>query len=206
MGRVLNVPLMEVDHLAKLIPSMPGNNTPITQAIEEVPDLKKLYESSELNKQLLDTGAKLEGQQRHTSTHAAGVVISRDPLAEVVPLTTNDGQVATQFDMVELEKAGLLKMDILGLRNLTVMQDAVDLIKEQHGDTLDLDGLGLDDKATYDILCEGNTVGIFQLESKGMRALIKDLQPRVFEDIVALLALYRPGPLGSGMVNDFISK
>jgi DNA polymerase III subunit alpha len=206
VGRVLDVPLNEVDYIAKLIPSIPGVKTGIRDALEEVPDLKKAYDSSKEKKELLDIGMELEGFARHTSTHAAGVVISRDPLYTVVPLVKNDGQMATQYPMNDLEKIGLLKMDILGLRNLTVMKDALALIKETRNVDIDLDNLDLTDKPTYDLLCAGDTVGVFQLESRGMRALIKNLHPQVFEDIIALLALYRPGPLGSGMVNDFISN
>jgi DNA polymerase-3 subunit alpha len=206
VGRVLNVPLRDVDRIAKLIPSAPGQYTSIPEALEQVPELKRIYESAEEFKQLIDVGIQLEGVSRHTSTHAAGVVISRDPLSSVVPLIKNEGQVVTQFSMTDLEKVGLLKMDILGLRNLTVMKDAVDLIRQRHGVTLDLDNLPTDDVKTYDLLCSGNTTGVFQLEGRGMRALIKDMQPRVFEDIIAALALYRPGPLGSGMVSDFVSN
>ena len=206
VGRVLDVPLREVDRIAKLIPSTPGQYCSIPEALETVPDLKKIYESSDEYKQLFDIAIQLEGVSRHTSIHAAGVVISRDPLASVVPLIRNDGQVATQFSMTDLEKVGLLKMDILGLRNLTVMEDAVALIHQKYGVMLDLNALPDDDVKTYDLLCSGNTMGIFQLEGRGMRALIKEMQPRVFEDIIAALALYRPGPLGSGMVSDFISN
>ena len=206
VGRVLDVPLSEVDHIAKLIPAAPGKYTSIPDALEQVPELKRLYDTRAEYKQLLDLGIRLEGFSRHNSTHAAGVVISRDPLSQGVPLIKNDGQVATQYTMVDLENIGLLKMDILGLRNLTVMYDAVAHIQHTTGNTIDLDGLELNDEATYKILCEGNTIGIFQLESTGMRQLIKDLQPNCFEDIIALLALYRPGPLGSGMVGDFISN
>jgi DNA polymerase III subunit alpha len=206
VGRVLNVPLNEVDRIAKLIPSGPAALKNIHEAIEQVPELKKIYNSSEEHKELLDTGAKLEGISRHTSTHAAGVVISRDPLTTIVPLARNDGQAMTQYQMTDIEKIGLLKMDILGLRNLTVIKDTLDLIKEEQGIDLDLDNIPIDDKKTYSLLKSGHTMGIFQLESRGMQALIKDLKPEVFEDLIALLALYRPGPLGSGMVQDFISN
>lgn len=206
VGRVLNVPLGDVDRIAKLIPSSPAKYTSIAEALEQVPELEKIRDSSDEFRELITIGMELEGISRHSSTHAAGVVISRDPLKTMVPLVTNDGQVTTQFAMAELEKVGMLKMDILGLRNLTVMDDAATLIRERHGIALDYDALPLDDEATYDLLCTGATAGIFQLESSGMRRLIKDLKPRVFEDIIALLALYRPGPLGSGMVNDFISN
>ena len=206
VGRALDVSLQEVDRMAKLIPSGPGVVCSIPQALDESPDLKKMYDQSEEHKQLLDIAIQLEGQCRHTSTHAAGVVISRDPLNTVVPLLVNDGQVATQYPMADIEKIGLLKMDILGLRNLTVMNDAVALIKNRHGVDIDLDHLDKTNQATYELLSSGKTMGVFQLESQGMRTLIKDIKPKVFEDIIAILALYRPGPLGSGMVSEFISN
>lgn len=206
VGRVLDVELSDVDRMAKLIPSSPGHSVSVKEALEEIPDLKAMYEGPSEYKQLLDFAMQLEGQARHTSTHAAGVVISRDPLTTVVPLVKNDGQVATQYPMADIEKIGLLKMDILGLRNLTVMKDAVTMINRRHQLDLKLDELEYTDEKTYDLLCTGNTAGVFQLESSGMRALIKDLKPRVFEDVIALLALYRPGPLGSGMVSDFVSN
>jgi len=206
VGRVLNVPLSDVDRIAKLIPSSPGQYTSIPEALEQVSDLKKMYEEKEEFKELIDIGAQLEGQERHTSTHAAGIVISRDPLTTVVPLIKNEGQIATQYPMGDLEKIGLLKMDILGLRNLTVIKDSLDLIREFQKIDLDIETISIEDKATYKLLCKGYSIGIFQLESQGMRGLIKDLKPQNFEDIIALLALYRPGPLGSGMVSEFISN
>ncbi len=206
VGRTLDVPLSEVDRIAKLIPSTPGHYTSIDEALDQVPELRSAYTGTPQIRRLLDIGQKLEGLPRHTSTHAAGVVISRDPLMTVVPLLKNDGQIVTQYPMGDLEKIGLLKMDILGLRNLTVMDDCVRLIKHHRNIDLNLEKLPMDDQNTYDLLCAGNTIGVFQLESRGMRTLIKDLKPTVFEDIIALLALYRPGPLGSGMVNDFISN
>ncbi len=206
VGRVLDVPLPMVDRVAKLIPSTPGHYVSIKDAIAQVPDLYKLYHETEDIRQLLDIGSALEGMSRHCSTHAAGVVISRDPLSKTVPLTKNEGQIVTQYSMTALEKIGLLKMDILGLRNLTVIQETLDLIEAATGNRLNLLAIPLEDARTYDLLCAGNTIGVFQLESQGMRSLIKDLQPRVFEDIIALLALYRPGPLGSGMVSEFISN
>ena len=206
VGRVLNVPLADVDRIAKLIPSTPGTYVSIPDALEQVPELKKLYESTTEFKELIDYGSQLEGVTRHTSTHAAGVVISRDPLTTVVPLTQNDGLIATQYAMANIESIGLLKMDILGLRNLTVIEDAVKMIRQRHDKDFDIEAISTEDEATYDHLCEGRGVGVFQLESRGMRQLMKDMKPRVFEDIIALLALYRPGPLGSGMVNDFVSN
>lgn len=206
VGRVLGIPLADVDRIAKLIPAIPGQHISIPQAMEMIPDLKKVYESSPEYKNFLDTAAKLEGLARHTSTHAAGIVISSEPLDTVVPLIRNEGQIATQYSMTDLEKIGLLKMDILGLRNLTVIDDALKCIQKRTGTTIHFETLDVNDKTTYDLLCSGQTTGVFQLESRGMRELVKRLQPTVFEDIIALLALYRPGPLGSGMVDEFISN
>ncbi len=206
VGRALGTPLMDVDYLAKLIPAAPGKVTTIPEALEMVPELKKQYDTNHEQKRLLDFAMKLEGFTRHSSTHAAGVLISRDPLSSIVPLVRNDGQTSSQYAMGHLEKLGLLKMDILGLRNLTVIQHALELIKTYRDETLNLDDLEFTDQATYDLLCSGKTSGVFQLESTGMKELIKDLKPENFEDVIALLALYRPGPLGSGMVQDFISN
>ncbi len=206
VGRVLNIPLSEVDRVAKLVPAVPGQSVSIQESLTDIAELNTLYTTQPELKKLLDISILLEGQCRHSSTHAAGVVISRDPLTSVVPLVTNDGQIATQYAMSDIEKIGLLKMDILGLRNLTVMQDAVSMITKRHGVTIDLNSLPLNDEKTYELLCNGQTMGVFQLESRGMRQLIKNLAPKQFDDIIALLALYRPGPLGSGMVNDFVSN
>ena len=205
VGRALGIPLDFVDRVAKLIPSAPGQNTSISEAIEEVDELGELYEKDMQAKQLLDYGQKLEGFARHSSTHAAGVVISKDPLSTMVPLMSNDGQTVTHYTMNNLETLGLLKMDILGLRNLTVIREACDYIQIDHPD-FDIDLIPIDDKKTYDLFCTGESIGIFQCESPGMRRLIVDLKPKCFEDVIALLALYRPGPLGSGMVSDFISN
>ena len=206
VGRALDIPLSDVDRIAKLIPSAPGAYTSIHEALDQIPELKKAYDTDKETKEWLDISQKLEGITRHTSTHAAGVVISRDPLTTIIPMTSNDGQVATQYAMADVEKIGLLKMDILGLRNLTVIDTAVKHIRKRHDADFDIETISVDDKASYDHLCKGYGMGVFQLESAGMRKLLKDMQPRVFEDVIALLALYRPGPLGSGMVNDFISN
>ncbi|MFA5879462.1 MAG: DNA polymerase III subunit alpha [Candidatus Margulisiibacteriota bacterium] len=206
VGRVLDVPLSMVDKVAKLIPSQPGSNMGIEEAVKNVSELKTMYNDSFEIKELIDIAIAVEGLARHTSMHAAGVVISADPLDKVVPLIRNEGQVTTQYQMTDLEKIGLLKMDILGLRNLTVINDALGRIKKYHNIELNLEKLTFDDPKTYQLLCDGKTNGVFQLESRGMRELIKKLKPQVFEDLIALLALYRPGPLGSGMVNDFISN
>jgi DNA polymerase-3 subunit alpha len=205
VGRALGVPLDFVDRVAKLIPSAPGHNMSIKEAIEEVEELGQVYRADPMGTQLLDYGMKLEGFARHSSTHAAGLVISRDPLSTMVPLMNNDGQITTHYTMNNLEKLGLLKMDILGLRNLTVIRDACDLISK-HVPDFDIETIPMDDQATYDLFSTGESIGIFQCESPGMRRLIVDLKPKTFEDVVALLALYRPGPLGSGMVSDFISN
>ena len=206
VGRALDVPLADVDRIAKLIPSSPGSYTSIPEALEQIKELKQLYDSDESFKELLDIGIKLEGLTRHTSTHAAGVVISRDPLTTVVPLTQNDGQVATQYAMADIESIGLLKMDILGLRNLTVIDDTEHLINKTPDSNFSISKIPVDDKKSFELLSAGSGVGVFQCESKGMRQLMKDMKPNVFEDIIALLALYRPGPLGSGMVSDFVSN
>lgn len=206
VGRALGTPLSDVDYLAKLIPAAPGKVTTIPEALEMVPEFKKSYETNDEHKRLIDYAMKLEGFTRHSSTHAAGVLISRDPLSSIVPLVRNDGQTSSQYAMGHLEKLGLLKMDILGLRNLTVIEHALELIKTYRNEQLDLDALEFTDEDTYALLCSGKTSGIFQLESSGMKELIKDLKPSNFEDVIALLALYRPGPLGSGMVQDFISN
>jgi DNA polymerase-3 subunit alpha len=204
VGRVQNVPLQIVDRVAKMVPAEIGIT--LSKALEQNPDLKKAYDSDVVIRNLFSMAQQLEGKVRHASTHAAGVVISKNPLTDLVPLAKNEEQVVTQYSMLDLEKLGLLKMDFLGLRNLTMLADARELIKLTHNVEIDLDHLPLDDAKTYETLCSGDTWGIFQLESSGMRGLIKRLKPNTFEDIVALLALYRPGPLGSGMVDDFINN
>ncbi len=207
VGRALGVPYKDVDRIAKLIPSGPGINMTVAKAIEEVPQLKELMEEDPRVRELLDISQKLEGLSRHASTHAAGVVITPEPLTEYVPLYRGtDNEVVTQYAKDELEELGLLKMDLLGLKTLTVIQMALDLIEKFRGEKLDLEHLPLDDAETYRLLEEGRTLGVFQLESSGMRELIKKLKPSRFEDLIALVALYRPGPLGSGMVEDFINR
>ena len=207
VGRALGIPYKDVDRIAKLIPSGPGINMTVARAIEEVPQLRELMEEDARIKELLDISQKLEGLSRHASTHAAGVVITPEELTEYVPLYRGtDNEVVTQYAKDELEELGLLKMDLLGLKTLTVIRMALDLIEKFRGERLDLDHLPLDDPETYKLLEEGRTLGVFQLESSGMRELIKKLKPSRFEDLIALVALYRPGPLGSGMVEDFINR
>ncbi len=205
VGRVLRVPLPEVDRIAKMIPF--GPDASIDKALSEVKEFKAAYFGDPAVKNLIDTAKTLEGLSRHASVHAAGVVISQKPLSEYVPLQlSGDDQIVTQYAMKEIEKIGLLKMDFLGLRNLTMIARAVELIDKGHGKKIDMKTLPLDDEKTYELLSKGETIGIFQLEGQGMRALIKNLVPGRFEDIIALLALYRPGPLESGMVEDFVNR
>lgn len=204
VGRALNQPYARVDKLAKLVPV--ELNMTIEKALAQSTELKQLYLSDGEMTKLVDTAIVLEGMPRHASTHAAGVVISKEKLTDYLPLhRTSDGSVTTQFAMNTVEELGLLKMDLLGLRNLTVIQETVRLLKEQ-GVVLEIDHIPLDDTKTYKMLTKGFSAGVFQLESSGMRAIVKELKPNVFEDLVALVALYRPGPLGSGMVEDFIKN
>lgn len=205
VGRTLGLPYGDVDRVARLVPGEPGMT--VAKALEASPDLRELSESDPSVKRLLDIAMRLEGIPRHASTHAAGIVIAPEPLTHFLPLhRIADGTVATQFAKEAVEDLGLLKMDLLGLRTLTVIGDTLKLVKERFNVEIDLDRLPLDDPATYKLLCLGETAGVFQLESSGMRSLLRELKPSVFEDLIALVALYRPGPLGSGMVEDFIRR
>ncbi len=204
VGRTLGIPYGEVDRIAKLVPA--GPNVTLEKAIQEEPELKRLQEGEEHQKKLLKIAQSLEGLSRHASTHASGVVISDRPLVEYLPLFkgTND-EVMTQFTMEEIEKLGLIKFDFLGLKTLTVIKHALELIEKTLGQHVDIDKIPLDDQATYQLCGEGKTTGVFQLESSGMKDLLRRLKPEVFEDLIALVALYRPGPLGSNMVEEFIA-
>ncbi len=194
-GRALAVPLPEVDKVAKLIPSGPGGLT-IAKALEQIPELKQLYDFSPEVRRLIDTANSIEGLARHASTHAAGVVISKGPLLDYVPLVRlGDDDVNTQYDMNMVEKIGLLKMDFLGLRNLTVMKAASDEIVRTTKADFDLSRIPDDDAKTFEMLSRGETTGVFQLESDGMRRVCTELRPSRLEDIIALVALYRPGPM-----------
>ena len=204
VGRVMGLSYPEVDRLAKLIPT--ELNITIEQALEREPQLKELMASDTRVAQLIETSKALEGLARHASTHAAGVVISDVPLTEYVPLFKADEQVSTQYTMKDLEKIGLLKMDFLGLKTLTVIHQTVKIIRETRGVDLNIDNLAFDDAATYEMLARAEALGVFQLESSGMRDLLKKMRATSFDHLVALLALYRPGPLGSGMVDDFIRR
>lgn len=204
VGRVLDLPLAEVNRIAKMIPNELGIT--LEKALKGK-ELKELYESDPNVRELFDFGKKLEGIARNSSTHAAGVVISADSLDDHVPVqNSNEEGFVTQYDKDNIEELGLLKMDFLGLRTLTVMGDALKLIKANRGIDLDLDAIPLDDKDACDILTKGDTSGVFQLESDGITKLVMDLKPEHFEDLIPLVALYRPGPLGSGMVEDFIDR
>ncbi|HTU83399.1 MAG TPA: DNA polymerase III subunit alpha [Candidatus Acidoferrales bacterium] len=194
-GRALGVPLLDVDRVAKLIPSGPGG-LEIKKAVEQIPELKAMYSTRPDVRKLLDTAMEIEGLARNAGTHAAGVVISAGPLIEYAPLVRfNEGGINTQYDMEWVEKIGLLKMDFLGLRNLTVMDSAVKEIRRTTDPSFDLAKIPLEDAKTYEMLGRGDTMGVFQLESEGMKRVSAELQPSRFEDIIALVALYRPGPM-----------
>jgi DNA polymerase-3 subunit alpha len=194
-GRALAVPLPDVDRVAKLIPSGPGGLS-IAKALEQIPELRALYDMNPQIRGLVDTANSIEGLARHASTHAAGVVISKNPLIEHVPLVRiGDGDVNTQYEMGDVERVGLLKMDFLGLRNLTVMKSATDEIRRTTDPNFDLATIPDDDARTYEMLGRGETLGVFQLESEGMRRVCIDLKPSTLADIIALVALYRPGPM-----------
>jgi DNA polymerase III subunit alpha len=201
---VMNFSYQDVDKLAKMIPN--ELNITIADALEKEPKIKEEMEKDARIAQLIETSRALEGISRHASTHAAGVVISDAPLTEYVPLFKANEQVSTQYTMKDLEKIGLLKMDFLGLKTLTMLINTIRIIKELHGIEIDIDKLPFDDKKTYDMLTRAESAGVFQLESSGMRDLLKKMRPSHFDHLVALLALYRPGPLGSGMVDDFIQR
>ncbi len=205
VGRVKDVPYAEVDKIAKLIPAELGIN--IEKALDKEPKLRLLCQEDKIAKDIMETAQVLEGLTRHASIHAAGVVIGDKPLSEYVPLfKSSDDQITTGYSMKGIADIGLLKMDFLGLRTLTVISKAVKLIKELHGVDLDVNTIPLDDLKTYELLANANSFGIFQLESAGMRDLLRKLKPTEFEDLIAVLALYRPGPMGSGMLDDFIKR
>ncbi|MFC1496137.1 DNA polymerase III subunit alpha [Candidatus Margulisiibacteriota bacterium] len=205
VGRVKQVPLSDVDRLAKMVPFAPDMN--LEKALVQSKELKERYDNDAVMRDLIDMAKQLEGFSRHASMHAAGVVISKEPLTDCVALQKlSEGVIVTQAPMGDLEKIGLLKMDFLGLRNLTMIAQAIELIKENRGIEIKVDEIPFDDQKAFNLFTAGETTGIFQLESRGMRGLIKDLKPDTFEEIIALLALYRPGPLESGMVSDYVKR
>jgi len=203
VGRTLNIPLAEVDRIAKMVPE--GPKVSLEKAIASEPDLQALEKEKPYVAKLLSISKALEGLARHASTHASGVVISDRPLVEYLPLYKGPrNEIMTQFTMDRIEQLGLIKFDFLGLRTLTVIKHTIDLIERTLGHKLDIERIPLTDEATYQLCCEGKTTGVFQLESDGMKDLMRRLKPGVFEDMVALVALYRPGPLGSNMIDEFI--
>ncbi len=210
VGRVLEIPYAEADKMAKLIPVSRGKPAKLKDMIGDktpAPEFREKYQKDAITRRWIDLALRLEGTNKTFGVHAAGVVISKDPLDQIVPLQrNNDGQTITQYSMEDIESLGLLKMDFLGLRNLTMIQRATDLIAANRGIHLDLDHLPLEDPKTYQILAKGELEGIFQLESSGMKQVVRDLKPSNLEDISSVLALYRPGPLDTGMIPDFIDR
>ena len=209
VGRVLGFTPQETDRLAKLIPSGPGYSLSVRQAVEKVKELADLYRSDERSRKLLDYAMRIEGLSRHSSVHAAGVVIAPGPLEEYVPVCRdpkNGDQVITQYDMIALEKAGMLKIDFLGLRTLTVIHDATQMAAQRHEARIDWDEIGLDDPKVYEMLASGGTGGVFQFESNLATEKLRALRCDRFDDLVAVNALIRPGPLDTGMTDVFIRR
>jgi DNA polymerase-3 subunit alpha len=206
VGRVLEIPLPDVDKIAKEIPNTPGLT--LEKAFKKDKDLRKRLESMPGGKEILEHALKLEGLIKSAGVHAAGVVIGDKPLVEYVPLSRDkEGEVVAQFEKDTLESVGLIKFDFLGLKNLTIIDEAVKRIRKNTDDKeFQIEKIPLDDKKTYELLSRGDTTGVFQLESAGMKNLLKKLKPNKFEDVIALVALYRPGPIGSGMLDDFVMR
>ncbi|MEQ1574606.1 MAG: DNA polymerase III subunit alpha, partial [Vicinamibacterales bacterium] len=205
VGRVMEMSYADVDRIAKQIP--PALDMTLDKALAENPILKEMAAKDPRVKEVLDVGRRLEGMSRHASVHAAGVVIAPGPITDYAPLYKGQrDEITTQWNMKEVERVGLLKMDFLGLSTLTLIRDALDEIKRTEGIHLDIDAIPLDDPKTYKVFGEGAAFGIFQFESSGMRELLRKAKPERLEDLIALNALYRPGPLKSGMVDDFIAR
>ena len=202
VGRALDISYGKVDKVAKMIPSSPGIN--LDYALENIDKLKNIYQKDDQVKKLINYSKSIEGLPRHISTHAAGVIIGPEDLENIIPLQLQDGNVITQLPMNDLEAMGLLKMDFLGLRNLTIINRALDLIEKNKSITIDIENIPLDNKNVYKMIQKGQTLGVFQMESRLFQDLNKKLKPDRFEDIIALLALGRPGPLGSNIVEDYI--
>lgn len=205
VGRVMNMPLREVDRIAKMVPVGPG--VTLKKTMEGSREFRDLYDSDTTVHCLIDHCLDLEGISRNSGTHAAGVVICSKPVEEYVPIQlTQDGFIQTQYEKDQVEQLGLLKMDLLGLRNLTVIHDALEMIRENRGIDLDINKIPSEDEETCKMLCDGDTIGVFQSESSGFTSLLMQLHPERFEDLIPMVALYRPGPLGSGMAEDFIKR
>lgn len=203
VGRVMDIPLNEVDKVAKLIPNIPGKPVSISEALEQVPELKSLYESADFLKELIDTASQMEGVVRNAGTHAAGVVIADKPVIEYLPLHRPTGAAAegspvksvTQFEMGVLESLGMLKVDFLGLATLTIMARACDLIRQRHGIDYSLQNIPTDDPATYELMGRGEVAGVFQVEGAGMRRWLMQMKPKELANVIAMVALFRPGPM-----------
>ena len=208
VGRALGFSFAETDAIAKLVPApKQGFDYPLADALKMEPRLQELMKSDPRVQNLINHALRLEGLTRHTSTHAAGVVLSNLPLVDYLPLYLDkDGGIVTQFDMESVEKIGLIKFDFLGLKTLTLIHDCLKLIRASRVAEIDINNLPLDDKKIYRLLCSGNTTGIFQLESTGIREMTVKIRPNCFEDLVAILALFRPGPLDSGMTEEYIKR
>ncbi|OGV57664.1 MAG: DNA polymerase III subunit alpha [Lentisphaerae bacterium RIFOXYA12_FULL_48_11] len=203
VGRVLEIPYSDCDKLSKMVPEDPDMD--LRKALEINPEFKKSYQSNADCKRILDYGFVLEGLYRNQGTHAAGVVIGEKPLVEIIPLSRDkEKQTVTQYSMEPLGEIGLLKMDFLGLKTLTVIKESVDLVKETAGNYIDVENLPMDDKPTYELFNRGDTVGVFQLESPGMRDLIRRVGIDRIEDLIAMIALYRPGPMN--MLDDYVNR
>lgn len=209
-ARVLGLSFSEADVIAKAVPEpVQGRHIPLKISIVENPDLSELYNSNTMARRVVDLAMKMEGNPRHASQHACGIVIGDVPLVERVPLKRGkreDMAFITQYSLNSAEAAGLVKMDFLGLSNLTIIQNALEIIEAVHGEKIDVENAPLDDKLTFELLGRGETTGVFQLESDGMKHYIRDLKPTEFEDIVAMVSLYRPGPLSAGMVPQYINR
>ena len=208
VGRAVGLSFAETDAIAKLVPaSRQGFDCPLSEALKQEPRLNQLADEDPRVANLISHALRLEGLTRHSSTHAAGVVISHSPLVDTLPLYVDrDGGIVTQYDMSSVEKIGLIKFDFLGLKTLTLIHDCLDLIRDSRGTAPDLKTVGLDDQEAYSLVGSGNTTGIFQLESTGIRDMSVRIKPNCFEDLVAILALYRPGPLDSGMAEEYIKR
>ena len=205
VGRVMGIPLREADRLAKMVPSGPG--VTLQKTLDGSKEFSDEYKNNELTHRLIDHCLDLEGLSRNSGTHAAGVVICSEPVDEYVPIQlTQDDFIQTQYEKDLDEELGLLKMDLLGLRNLTVIHDAVEMIKSNRGIDIDINNIPSQDTLTCEMLCKGDTTGVFQSESSGFTGLLIQLHPERFEDLIPMVALYRPGPLGSGMAEDFINR
>src|SRR5829696_5721341 len=205
VARVMDIPYADADRVAKAIP--PALDMTLAKALEESPTLKDMQQKDDRIKELLEVAQRLEGMTRHASVHAAGVVIAPRPLTEFIPLyKSQKDEIVTQWAMKEVERVGLLKMDFLGLSTLTLIQDALDEIRRTEGVTVDIDAIPLTDPKTFQLFSDGQTYGVFQFESSGMRELLRKAKPERLDDLIALNALYRPGPLKSGMVDDYISR